>query len=141
MKRSVSALFICILTLATGNSSFCQDTTSAGIVGQGLATSRAGVPGALVTVLNVGTNARRTAQTDSDGMFSVPNLAPARYEVRIEKQGFQTGIIEALDLRIGDVSRRTVELRVGAVSESVVIEAQAPLLATENGTINQGIDT
>ena len=74
-------------------------------------------------------------------MFSVPNLAPARYEVRIEKQGFQTGIIEAFELRIGDISRRTVELRVGAVSESVVIEAQAPLLATENGTINQVIDT
>ena len=48
MKRSVSTLFICVLALATNDSSFGQDTTSAGIVGQVLDTSRAAVPGALV---------------------------------------------------------------------------------------------
>ncbi len=140
-QRTILALVTCSLSMSFfGRLAICQETTSAGIVGQVIDTSKAGVPDALVTVLNVGTNARRTGQTNAEGAFSVPNLAPARYEVRIEKPGFQAAIIEAFELRIGEIARRTIELRVGAVSESVVIDAQAPLLETENGTINQVID-
>ena len=141
MTRSILPLFACIFSITFCNLAFGQDTTSAGIVGQVIDTSRAGVPEALVTVTNVGTNARRTGLTNAEGTFSIPNLAPARYEVRIEKTGFQAAIIEPFELRIGDVARRTIELHVGAVSESVIIDAQAPLLETENGTINQVIDT
>lgn len=121
--------------------SAAQETTSAGIVGQVVDSSKAGVPGAQVTVVNLGTTATRVVQTDGEGGFSVPNLAPALYEVRIERQGFQTALIQNLELRIGEVARRTVELRIGAVSESVLIEAQAPLLQTENGTLSQVIGT
>src|SRR5260370_1387008 len=118
-----------------------QETASAGIVGQVMDASKAGIPGAQVTVINLGTTVTRVVQTNSEGAFSVPNLAPASYEVRIEKQGFQTALIQNLEIRIGEVVRRTVELRIGAVSESVLVEAQAPLLQTENGTLNQVIGT
>src|ERR1700674_3712015 len=113
------------------------DTSSAGIVGQVVDSTKAGVDDATVTVLNSGTNATRTSRTDAEGAFSIPNLAPARYEIRIERQGFQSAVTEPFALRIGEIARRTIELRIGAVSESVLVEAQTPLVQTENGTLNQ----
>src|SRR3989442_1352101 len=122
-ERIGQAICAAILTMVFCGLFVGQETTSAGIVGQVIDTTRAGVAGALVTVVNLGTNAARSSQTDAEGAFSIPNLAPARYEVRIEKQGFQTAILEPFELRIGEIARRPPELRVGAISESVVVEA------------------
>ena len=52
--------------------------------------SKAGVPGATVTIINVGTNAQRVATTDTNGRISVPNLVPATYEIKVELSGFTT---------------------------------------------------
>jgi hypothetical protein len=142
MTKSIMQLLCAgILLVALCQFADAQETTSAGIVGQVFDASKAAVPDALVTVMNVGTNASRTARTDAEGAFSIPNLASAQYQIRIEKQGFQSAIIEPFDLRIGEIARRTIELRVGALTDSIVIEANAPLLETENGTLSQVIDT
>ena len=142
MTKSKIWLFCaCISMTAICEFTAGQETTSAGIVGQVLDASRAAVPDALVTVMNVGTTASRAAKTDAEGAFSIPNLAPAQYQIRIAKEGFQSAVTEPFDLRIGEIARRTIELRVGSISESVVIEARSPLLETENGTLSQVIDT
>ena len=112
MKRPIQLLSIGIFSLAICNLGFGQNTTSAGIAGQVINASRTGISDTLVTLVNAGTNA--------EGTFSIPELASARYEVRIEEQGFQAAIIEPFELRIGDVVRRLIELRIGAVSESVI---------------------
>src|SRR5581483_5448335 len=77
--------------------------------------------------------------TDTLGNFSLPNLPPARYEIRIEKEGFRTAIVEPFELRIGEIARRTVTLTVGGVAESVLVTAEAPLMQTESGTVGQVI--
>src|SRR5262245_32726720 len=48
------------------------------------------VPGASVTVKNLGTGATRTAITDVNGLYRVPALEPGRYMVRTELAGFST---------------------------------------------------
>src|SRR4051794_20982194 len=118
-----------------------QETASAGIVGFIHDASQSAVAGARITVVNVNTNATRRTLSGADGGFSVPNLSPAGYMVRIEKEGFQTVTLEQFELRIGEVTRRTVELKVGSVTETVLVEASAPLLQTENGTLGQVIAT
>ncbi len=50
--------------------------------------SGAVVPGATVTVKNLGTGAQRTTTTAGNGTYSVPSLPPSRYEVTVEKAGF-----------------------------------------------------
>ena len=65
---------VAILVLACG-AAYAQQSASSGIIGQVTDASKSSVPGATVTVINVGTNAQRGATTDSDGRFSVPNLS------------------------------------------------------------------
>ena len=87
---ALTALTALTALLALCPAALAQETASSGITGQVLDASKAGLPGATVTVTNNATNAQRTTQTDSEGRFTVPNLAPATYTVKIELTGFQT---------------------------------------------------
>src|SRR4026209_2448634 len=92
------------------------EAASSGILGQVVDSTRGAMPGATVTVINVGTNAQRVANTDAEGRFSVPNLPPATYRVRVELSGFATAELKELVLRNGEVSRPTITLGLANVS-------------------------
>jgi len=84
--------------------------------------------------------ADRQATSDAQGNFSVPNLPAAAYEIRVEKSGFQTAVLSAFDLRVGQIARPTITLTVGAVTESVSVRAEAPLLQSQSAEVGQVID-
>src|SRR5438552_2937064 len=96
MKRKVFSTSL-FLILCLGLPVLAQESASSGIVGLVTDSSQAALPGATVTVTNAGTNAKRTATTDTQGNFSVPNLPPATYEIRVEKSGFQTAVLSTFD--------------------------------------------
>jgi hypothetical protein len=116
-----------------------QESASSGIAGQVLDSSKAGVPGAAITVTNVGTNAQRITQSDAAGRFSVPNLSPAVYSLKVELAGFQTAEIKELTLRNGEIARPTVTLALATLSESISVQAESPLLQTTNASVSQTI--
>jgi hypothetical protein len=126
MSRRLAFTIVALLAMGIGVRA--QETASSGIAGQVLDTSKAGVPGATVTVTNLATNAQRVTQSDSDGRFSVPNLPPATYSVKIELSGFQTTELKELTLRNGEIARPTLTLGVAGVSETVSVQAESPLL-------------
>ena len=122
---SVVALFaICIGVRA-------QESASSGITGQVVDSSKAGVPGATITVTNLATNAQRITQTDSEGRFALPNLPPATYSVRVEL-GFQTTELKDLMLRNGEIARPILTLGVAGVSETISVQPESPLLQSTN---------
>jgi hypothetical protein len=94
-----------------------------------------------VIVTNTGTHAQRTATTDTQGSFSVPNLAPATYDIRVEKAGFQAAVVSAFDLPIGQIAHPTIMLALGQVSETVNVQAEAPLLQSQSAEVGQVIDS
>src|SRR5437762_5250576 len=98
-----------------------QESASSGIVGQVIDSTKGAMPGASVTVINTGTNAQRVAMTDAEGRFSVPNLPPATYRIRVELSGFQPAEIAALTLRNGEIARPTVMLNLANIAENVTV--------------------
>ena len=59
---------------------YAQESASSAIIGLVTDTTQAALPGATVTVTQVGTGAQRVAVTDAEGRFSVPGLRPAAYD-------------------------------------------------------------
>jgi hypothetical protein len=116
-----------------------QESASAGIAGQVLDTTRAAVPGATVTVINAGTNAQRVATTDAEGRFTVPNLPPATYVIRVELPGFQTAELKDFILRNGEIARPTMTLALANVAETVTVVGVSPLLQVANASVSQTI--
>src|SRR6195256_4964322 len=96
-----------------------QESASSGIVGQVMDSTHGALPGATVTVTNTGTNAQRTATTDAEGRFSIANLPPATYRIRVELSGFQTMELNAFTLRNGEIARPNIALGLANVAENV----------------------
>ena len=107
-RRLGTIALLAVLSFSTGLRA--QESASSGIVGQVVDTTKGAMPGATVTVINTGTNAQRVTTTDAEGRFSVPNLLPATYTIRVELSGFSTTEVKGITLRNGEVSRPTVTL-------------------------------
>ena len=95
------------------------------------------VPGATVTATNLGTQFSRTAATDGAGEYALRLLPVGNYKVEITIPGFksftQTGIV----LEVGRNARVDATIELGAVSETVSVVGDSPLVdtaSTEGGT-------
>jgi hypothetical protein len=127
-------LFSALLPLAA-------QTTFGRISGTVTDPTKAGIPGARVTVRNVGTQDTRVVTTDSNGYYVAPEIPIGAYAVEVEQAGFkgqqQTGINISADSRI------TVDfhLQVGDVRQTVeVVAAGAEMLNTTSGEIAHVVD-
>ncbi|MBY0502313.1 MAG: carboxypeptidase regulatory-like domain-containing protein [Bryobacteraceae bacterium] len=106
----------------------------AGLSGRITDPSGATVASAQVTITNDGTNQRRTVVASATGEYSAPQLEPGTYTVIVELTGFRREVVRKLILETGQNVRVDVSLQVGAVSESVEVEAAAPLVNSDNAS-------
>src|SRR5207245_8148544 len=97
--------------------------------------SHATVPQATVVATDTATSLSVTVATNERGDYVVTPLNPGVYRVTVTLDGFQTAVLEAVQVQVGQSARVDVELKLGAVSESTVVTAAAPLLDTESGTL------
>ena len=100
----------------------------------------AAVPGATVTLTNLGTDLTRTMVSDAAGEFTAPQLPTGKYKLVVELPGFKTVTIPDIALGVDQHLRFNVQLSVGAVAENVTVAASAPLVqiaTSELGTTVQ----
>jgi hypothetical protein len=133
MVRSCLVLLSVVSLLLLLPAAHAQNPTAT-LVGTVQDTSGAVIPGAAVVARNVATNLQRTALSGNNGEFTIPNLPPGQYAVFAEKEGFRRLEQTGIELQIDDTVRLTLQLQVGAVSESVEVKAEVPLINTANGT-------
>jgi Carboxypeptidase regulatory-like domain len=90
---------------------------------QGLITDSSGavVPNAKVEVIQAETGTTLEIITNSDGLYTLPNLARGAYSVVVSKEGFAVAITEGIDLRAGVQIRVDVTLQPVGVEEKVVV--------------------
>jgi hypothetical protein len=138
MVRRLGCLALAAV-LGAAPTALAQESASSGIVGQVLDSTRGALPGAAVIVTNVATNAQRTTVTDTDGRFSIPNLPPATYQIRVELSGFQTVEVKDFTLRNGEIGKPTIALGLANVAESVTVTGTSPLLQVANASVSQTI--
>src|ERR1700735_3632089 len=92
--------------------------------------SGAVVPGATVTATLNGTDSQRSAVSDKDGAFDIPELAVETNDVPSEPQGFKKFVAKAVVISIGHVNFITVTFQVGATNDTVTVEANAVQVET-----------
>ncbi len=127
-----------LLTLALAVPAWSQVQTGR-IVGTVRDPQQATVPRATVTVTSSATGQSMTVTTSERGDYVVTPVNPGRYRVTVAGQGFQTGVVNAVDVPVGQSVRVDVELKVGALSETTEVTAAAPLLDTESGTLGHNV--
>jgi hypothetical protein len=128
-----------ILALSAGVIAYAQYTT-ASLGGTVYDPSGATVADAKVTARNVETGLQKDSTTGTNGTFSFTALPVGAYEVTIEKPGFAKYIQQGITLELNQAANVTVQLKVGDLSQAVTIAADAELVNTQTGTVEQVID-
>lgn len=106
-------------------------TFKATVVGQVTDANGAAVPGATITITEQGTGRTQTATTTDDGSYTIPQLPPGRYDLRIEASGYKPVVQTGLLLETDKTQRVNVTLEAGNVNETVTVQAEAPVLNTD----------
>lgn len=92
------------------------------------------VPGVAVTLVNQDSGVPRETATNEAGEYSFPGVVPGIYTVRASVAGFKS--FARQDVRIGTQQFLTLDivLEVGAVEETILVTADAPLIETSNAS-------
>ena len=117
---------------------FAQETRGT-ISGHVLDEQGGAMPGVTVTITNVDTNVSATLTTNSTGYYQAPLLLPGNYRVAAELQGFKTSVRSGVILSVAQQASVDLTLGVGAVSETVTVSGEAPILETGVLTTGQNL--
>jgi len=131
------------LFVASGGLACAAHAQAVGASLSGLITDERGgpVPGATVSIKNVGTGIVREVTSNGDGFYSAPNLLPGTYEVRVTAQGFQTSIQKDIQLTVGAQQALNLSLKVGQLNQTVQVSAAPPDVQTASSTISATVDS
>lgn len=122
--------------LVMGTGTLFGQGTSGTITGTVTDPSGAVVPGATVSVLNQANGVDFHMTSNNAGVFSVSSLLPGKYTVTVSAKGFKTYANRDLEMTINQTLRVNVALEVGAQSQTINVEAAAPLVNTEEGRLS-----
>src|SRR3974390_3054238 len=78
--------------------------TSGEVTGEVKDQSGAFVANVFVTATNSETNVARSTLTNASGIYSLPNLTPGKYQVKVSAPGFETAVV-ALELQVQQTAR------------------------------------
>ena len=98
------------------------------------------VPGAEVKVTQIGTGAVRTVTTRPDGGYVLPSLPIGPYQLEVSKEGFSKYLQSGIVLQVSTNPSIDVTLKVGSVTESVTVEANAAMVETHSTGIGTVVD-
>ena len=133
-RTIVCGLFI-FVAMITAQAQF-----RAGIQGTISDSSGALVPGAKITLKQLDTGKTQETTSNDEGFYRIVGLAPGKYELTVEKQGYKTSLAQNVDVAAETVQGADVILETGEVSATVTVteEAVTPL-QTENANIAKAV--
>jgi hypothetical protein len=136
MRKIAFAVFLSLLLMPRVKGQSANGTIS-GIVTD---PSGAAIAGADVIVQNGETSVQYTTESNSEGVYVVPDLPPGLYRIQIAKIGFKTIIKPDILLHLQDALAINFTLPVGAASETITVQGGAPLINTESAAVSTVID-
>jgi hypothetical protein len=135
--RKLALLSAVLATLLFVAGTLWAQTDTGQITGTVKDTTGAVVPQAKVTLSNQLTGMTREATTGASGDYVFPLLPVGVYSVTAEKQGFQLAKRSDIQLNVASVIRIDLDLVVGAVTQTVEVQASAVALDTESSAVTQ----
>ena len=97
--------------------------------------SGAVVAGASVKILNPATGVELNATTTDAGVYRMPSLMPGTYRISVSAPGFRTTVRENVVLSVAQTLTVDFSLEVGAVTDSITVSSDPPLLETGTAEI------
>lgn len=116
-----------------------QSTNAGDIRGSVTDSSGALIPGVTVTVTNVNTGVAKTFVTNESGLYDTDSIVTGSYTIAFAKDGFQKLVRGPVTVQVG-LTTVNGELNVGAMTQTVEVTTDVPLLQTETSEQSTTLD-
>jgi hypothetical protein len=140
-RRSMFIAYCClalIFAISSAVNLFAQ--TAGQISGHVADPTGAAIPGATITLTNVGTGAARTTVSTGSGDYSFPDVRPGTYNIQASHQGFKIAASQNVEVQVQQSLRQNFQLLIGDVTQSVTVSATGELLQVDNATLGTVIE-
>ena len=132
--------FALVAALMSARTAIAQGITGS-ITGTVTDSTGASIPGATVTVTQISTNSVHTVTSSDVGSFTIPQLQPGDYSVKIDKANFKGYEQQHLVLAIDQVAQVNAALTAGSQGETVTVTSTAPVIQTEDSSVGLVVDS
>ncbi len=132
-RRALKLLFAAVLPISLA---LAQQGSRGSLTGTVTDPSGAAVPGVEVTAKNVATNVESKAVTTSTGVYRITGIQPGSYTISTLKSGFDSAQIPPLQVHVAELVTVNIPLQVGKSSQSVTVNAEAPLIDSSTSQLN-----
>src|SRR6202162_3214747 len=102
--------------------------------------SGAAVPGATVTLRDVGTNATTETTTTDTGGFTFGNVSVGTYEVTVKAGNFKEYVAKDVEVHVSTTTEVNAKLTVGSASEVISVEARDIQVQTTTADVGAVIE-
>src|SRR6185503_11091726 len=100
----------------------------------------AAVSGATISLMNVETRSERSTVTTTSGDYTFTEVPVGVYKLRASRTGFKTISSNAVQVQVQQSIRLDFPFEVGAVTESIEVQASGALLQAENATLGTVVE-
>lgn len=127
-----------VLLLVPVASALAQSTSTL----RGTVTDQTGavLPGAEITIKQIGTNLERKTVADASGIYAFAALPVGTYRVEVRSSGFQTAVRDQVHLDVNEIAQVDFSLQVGEMTQTVTVEAGAAAVETNTITVGHVIN-
>jgi hypothetical protein len=138
MRKWIQLVAVLAAVCLFGGTAYAQNAQISGT----LKDQSGGVlPGVTVTAKNDATGLTRSAVTEGDGSYRLPALPPGSYTITAELSGFGTESRPEVVLVIDQTAIIDFTMRPAALSETVTVAAEAPIVDTTKSDVSTSVST
>ena len=133
VRATVVGVTLALCTLLVPRAALAQQAAASGIAGVVKDASGAVLPGVTVEAASPALIEKvRTVITDGEGRFNIIDLRPGTYAVTFSLAGFSAFRRDGIELTSGFTASVNADLKVGALTETVTVSGESPLVDTRN---------
>jgi hypothetical protein len=136
MRFSVPTLLVALLVLCAGL--WGQATTTSSVIGLVTDSTNAAIPGAEVTLTDLGTKIAKSVATNEAGRYIFTNVDPGTYSVTVIKQGFSKSEVASQYIEVSSTATLNFKLELGTSSTTIEVKAVS---GAELQTTNAAVGT
>ena len=140
MGSKIRGTFVVLLLQLSTAGALAQFTSTVQVSGTVTDPTGAVIPGADVSATHIGTGFQRLTTTAVNGSYILQNLPIGPYRLEVMAEGFKGYVREGIVLQVNMNPTINVSLDLGAVAETVKVQANAIMTETRSNSISQVID-
>jgi hypothetical protein len=135
-------MFLLLGTMLLGfSAAVVGQAVNATLLGTVTDSSGAAVANAKVLLTETNTGISHTSRTNESGNYVLPDLPPGTYTITAEQSGFKRASRVGIDVIVNTTQRVDLVLQPGNIAETIVVEAEIPILQTERADTGRKLDT